>query len=61
MVCFLKMFLGGYFLRYGGISARITGPVTFIAFLPRERLVFGCNSYLYHCILCCVCELKQLL
>ena len=30
---------GGYFLRYGGILARITGPVTFIAFLPRERLV----------------------
>ena len=39
MVLFLKMFLGDIFLRYGGISARITGPVTFIAFLPRERLV----------------------
>ena len=38
MVLFLKMFFGGYFLRYGGYSARITGPVTFIAFLPRERL-----------------------
>ena len=36
---FLENVFGGYFLRYGGILARITGPVTFIAFLPRERLV----------------------
>ena len=59
MVLFLKMFLGIFFEVWGNL-ARITGPVTFIAFLPRERLLFGCNSYLYHCILCCVCELKQL-
>ena len=57
---FLENVFGGYFLRYGGILARITGPVTFIAFLPRKDWLFGCNSYLYHCILCCVCELKQL-
>ena len=36
---FFENVFGGYFWRYGGISARITGPVTFIAFLPRERLV----------------------
>ena len=40
MVLFLKMFLGDIF---GGMGREfrpgITGPVTFIAFLPRERLV----------------------
>ena len=39
MVLFLKVFLGDIFGGMGEISARITGPVTFIAFLPRERLV----------------------
>ena len=39
MVLFLKMFLGDIFGGMGEFLARITGPVTFIAFLPRERLV----------------------
>ena len=39
MVLFLKMFLG-IFLEVWGNSARITGPVTFIAFSSKGKI--GC-------------------
>ena len=55
----LKMFLGIFFEVWGNFGPDYR-TVTFIAFLPRERLVVWMYSYLYHCILCCVCELKQL-
>ena len=31
-----------------------------LLFFQGKDWLFGCNSYLYHCILCCACELKQL-
>ena len=47
---FLANVFGGNFLRDGGILAQITGPVTFIAFLPRERLVGWMNSSNLHLV-----------
>ena len=59
MVLFLKMFLGDIF-EVWGILARLQDQLHLLLFFQGKDWLFGCNSYLYHCMLCCVCELKQL-
>ena len=60
MVLFLKMFLGDIFGGMGNFG-RLQDQLHLLLFFQGKDWLFGCNSYLYHCILCCVCELKQLL
>ena len=60
MVLFLKMFLGDIFGGMGDIRPGLQDQLHLLLFFQEKDWLFGCNSYLYHCILCCVCELKQL-
>ena len=61
MVLFLKMFLGDIFGGMGEFRPGLQDQLHLLLFFQKKDWLFGCNSYLYHCILCCVCELKQLL
>ena len=61
MVLFLKMFLGDIFGGMGEFRPGLQDQLHLLLFFQGKDWLFGCNSYLCHCILCCVCELKQLL
>ena len=61
MVLFLKMFLGDIFGGMGEFRPGLQDQLHLLLFFQGKDWLFGCNSYLYHCILCCVCELQQLL
>ena len=60
MVLFLKMFLGYIFGGMGEFRPGLQDQLHLLLFFQGKDWLFGCSSYLYHCILCCVCELKQL-
>ena len=61
MVLFLKLFFGDIFGGMGEFRPGLQDQLHLLLFFQGKDWLFGCNSYLYHCILCCVCELKQLL
>ena len=61
MVLFLKMFLGDIFGGMGEFRPGLQDQLHLLLFFQGKDWLFGCNSYFYHCILCCVCDLKQLL